>query len=147
MTTANTDRWRAIAGQIRLNVLWCAIGPSWFGLELGAAMWRTRDDFYPFSLIAWGLITVFYVYRTLVQLHQSSYTVPLAQAEGKKKEARPLMAYVLGVAFTSFFFALSLAAAKSFGRFYAVSSVVLGALTILVILKTELKIRQFSRSF
>lgn len=147
MNTANADRWKTLAGQIRSNAIWCAISLSWFGLYLGEAMWRPRDPFYPYSLIFWGFITVIYVWRTLVSLNQLSYTVPLAVANERKREARSLIPYIFSTALMSLCFSLCFVAIKPFGTLYAVGAVALGLLTILMIWTTERKIKHVSRGF
>jgi hypothetical protein len=147
MTTSSADRWKTVAGQIRLTAVWCMIGSSWFGLELAAAMWRPRDVFYPFPLIFWGLITVFYLYRVIVYLSQLSYTVPLAYANEKRKELRPLGACIVGAACVSFAFTMCSVAGKSFGAVWIGAAVALGLLTILMIFVLERKIKQIGRTF
>jgi hypothetical protein len=147
MTTANADRRKTVAGRIRLNAVWCVTGSTWFGLQLGVAMWRPHDPFYPFPLIFWGLFTVLYARGVIIQLSQLSYAVPLADADEKRKEGRRLMAYVLGIAFASFCFALCVVAAKSLGRLYAFAAVALGAFTILMIFITERRIKHIARNF
>ena len=147
MNTPNADRWKALAGQFRLNAIWCAVGSSWIGLELGADMWRRRSPFYPFDLILWGFITLIYVWRTLVGPNQLSSTVPLAVANERKKEARSLTPYILGTALTSFSFALCSMAAKQFGRLCVVGAFALGVLLILMVWATERKMKHVARGF
>lgn len=147
MSTPNADRWKTLAGQLRFNAVSCGTSVAWFGIYLGAAMWRSRDPFYPYPLIFWGLITVLTVWRTLTYLSELRYTVPLALANEKGKEARSLIPYILGTALTFFCFALCFVAIKPFGRLCAVSAVALAALTILMMWTTERKIKNVARSF
>jgi hypothetical protein len=147
MNTPNADRWKALAGQIRLNAMWCVVGSTWIGIELGADMWRRRSPFHPFDLMFWGFITALYVWHTLVGPNQLSSTVPLAVANERKKEARSLTPYILGTALTSFSFALCSLAAKQFGRLCLVGALALGALLILMVWATERKIKHVARGF
>jgi hypothetical protein len=147
MTAPNADRWKMLAGQLRFNAVWCAMSLMWFGIYLGAAMWRARDPFYPLQLIFWGFATVVNFWRTLVYLSQLRYSVPLALANEKGKEARSLVPYILGTALTCFCFALCFLAIKPFGRLCAVGAVALAVLTVLVIWSTEGKIKNVARAF
>jgi hypothetical protein len=147
MSTANADRWKTVAGQIRSNATWCAIGSAWFGLETGAAVWRPRDPFYPYSLIFWGVLTVVSVRRALVHLNELSYTVPLAVANERKKEARSLIPYIFCTALTSFCFALCIVAIRPFGTLYAVGAAALGVLTVSMLWTTERKIKYVAQGF
>jgi L-asparagine transporter-like permease len=87
------------------------------------------------------------VWRTLVYLSELRYTVPLALANEKGKEARSLIPYILGTALTFFCLALCVIAIKPFGRLGAVGAVALAALTILMIWTTERKIKNVARGF
>jgi hypothetical protein len=143
----NADGWKPLAGRIRQNAVGCGVGLLWCGSELGGAMWRPRDPFFPYTLIVWGFVTVLLVWRTIVSLNQLSYTVPLAVADEKKKEARSLIPYILGTALMSFCVALSIVAAKEFGRLCAIGAAVLGGLLLLMIWVTERRIKRVARSF
>lgn len=148
MGTSNSERSKALAGQLRLSAAWCFIGPAQFGLELAKAMWRPRDElFYPLGLILWGFFCLLVLYRTLVGLNQVSYNVPLAIANDKKKEARSVMPYIVGIALVSFCFAMSLVATKLFGRLWAVAAVALGVVVGLMAFITARKIKRFARDF
>lgn len=147
ISTPNADSWKALAGQIRLNAFWCALGSAWIGLELGATMWARRSPFYPFDFILWGFLTTLYLWRTLVGLNQLSSTVPLAVASERKKEARSLFPFILGTALTSFSFGLCSVAAKKLGELSVVGALALGALLILMIWATERKTKHVARGF
>jgi hypothetical protein len=144
MITASTDRWKAVAGQLRLNAISCVIAAYWLGGNLGAAMWRPRDVFYPFPLILWGFFTVLFWYATLRYFNQLSWAVSTEEARLRKAKVRPLVAYILGITFNCFCLALCAVAIKSFGKLYAVGAVVLGISMILMILKTERKIKELA---
>jgi hypothetical protein len=144
MITASTDPWKAVAGQLRLKAIWCAITAYWFGGYLGAAMWRPRDVYYPFPLILWGFFTVLFWYATVRYFNQLSWAVPTEEARLRKAKVRPLVAYFLGITFNCFCLALCAVAIKSFGKLYAVGAVVLGISMILMILITERKIKKLA---
>jgi hypothetical protein len=147
MSAPNADRWKTLAGQLRSNAIWCATSLTWFGIYLGAAMWRARDTFYPYPLILWGFLAVVYIWRTLAYLSQLRYSVPLALANEKGKQARSLTPYILGTALTSFCLVLCFLAIKPFGRLCAIGAAALTALTILMIWTTERKIKTVARGF
>jgi hypothetical protein len=144
MTTSSTNRWKEVAGQIRLKAVWCAIGAFWFGGYLAHAMWRPRDVFYPFPLILWGFFTVLFLYATLRYFKQLSWAVSKEEAKLKEAKVRPLVAYILGTAFNFSCLALCVVAIKSFGKLYAIGAVVLGISTILMILITEREIKRLA---
>jgi hypothetical protein len=124
-----------------------ASGSAWFGMELGKALWRPHDPFYPYTLIFWGLISAFFARATFAYLWQLRYSVPPALADEKEKEARSLLLFIFGTAFAGFCLTMSIIPAKRFGTLCAFGAAILGALTTLMVIITERKIKQVAQSF
>jgi len=95
----------------------------------------------------WGFIALLFLYVTLRYLKQLSWAATSEEVIQKRAKSRPLVVCILGTAFISFCFALCAVAAKSFGKLCAIGAVVLGISAILMILITDLKIKQLARFF
>jgi len=121
---------------IRLSVIWVAIASTQFGFHLAATMWKRRDLFYPFDLLLWGFIGIFWLFRVRGILVGLIFNVPPERAGKAKRSAFSLLAYTLCTGIVSLSFAVGFLAAISFGRLYVIVAVVLATLMVWMILLT-----------
>ena len=122
--------------QIRLSVIWVAIASTQFGFHLAAVIWKRPDILYPFDLLLWGFIGIFYLLRMRGLLAGLVFNVPAEEVAKAKRNALLLLLYTLCTGIISFCFAVAILAAKSFGRLYVFLAVVLAALMVVMILQT-----------
>ena len=102
------------------------------GLELGKHIWNVHDDFYPFTVLLWGIATVFWIFALRGGLRRLTFAVPLADADATRLKTRGILLADIGFLCISFCFGLCLAASKPVGGFYIVATVVFGVLLVLI---------------
>jgi amino acid transporter len=147
MTAANTERWKAVVGQLRLNAA-STVTVTWLlGGYVALSMWKKHDDFYPFQLILFGFFTIAFSRSSFRYLAGLSWSVMPEEARRKKLKARRLMAYILCTMLVWFCSAVCLVGAKIFGRLYTVSAVVMGIFMIWMALVTDREIRRLASCF
>jgi small-conductance mechanosensitive channel len=147
MVDQKIDRINELSSQIKLSVIWVAIASTQFGFHLTAAMWKRPDIFYPFDLLLWGFIDIFWLLRMRGVLAGLAFNVPVEGAATAKRNVLLLLLYTLCTGIISFCFAVSVLAAKSFGRLYVIAVVVLAPLTVGMILLTIQKAKRLTGWF
>jgi hypothetical protein len=147
MAAENTNRWKEVAGQIRAKAIFC-IGPAiMFGSFVATAIWKPHsrmNDFYPGPLVVWGLINLWISRGAFVYLNQLGWATSAEETATKRRKARRLKAFILCTMLISCCFMMSLLAAKSFGRLYALVAVLFGISLISMVLITEREIKQLA---
>ena len=136
MIDRKTDRINGLFSQIKLSAIWVAVASTQFGFRLATAMWKRPDIFYPFDFLFWGFFGIFWLFRMRGLLAGLVFNVPVEGAAKAKRNALLLLLYTLCTGIISFGFAVSVAAAISFGRLYVIAAVVLAALMLGMILLT-----------
>ena len=117
-------------GRLKLSTWWIVIAPISFGMEAGQLIWKPNDEFYPFTLLMWGAMTVISFVGLRRAFDQLTYAVPLADAEAVRVKTRDLTAVSVGVTCISFCFGLSIVASKRLGGWCPIVAMILGLLTI-----------------
>jgi len=147
MTAANTERWKEVVGQLRLNAA-ITVTVTWLlGGNVALSIWKRHDDFYPFQLIVLGFFTIAFSRASFRYLAGLSWSVMPEEAKSKKLKARQLMAYIFCAMLVWFCSAVCLVAAKIFGKLYIVSAVVMGIFMICMGLVTDREIRRLASCF
>ena len=150
MTAENINRWKEAVGQMRAKAIFCILPTIMFGSSLAAAIWKPHsrlNDFYPLPLIVWGLLALLISRGAFVYLNQLSWAISAEETTTKRRKARRLKAFILCTMLISCCFMMSLLAARSFGRRYAVAAVVSGISMISMVLVTEREIKQLAACF
>ena len=132
MASANSELIKGIAGGLKLSALWTFMAPVYFGLELGKHIWNAHDDFYPFTVLLWGAITVGMVFGLREVLMRVTFAVPLADAEATRKKTRRILLADIAFLCVSLCFGLCLIGSKQVGGLYIVAAVVFGVLLVLI---------------
>jgi hypothetical protein len=133
MTTARIDLLNQKFLQIRLCAIWVVLASTQLGFRLAAFMWKPRSIFYPFDLLLWAFVGVFWLFRARGALMGLVFNVTPEKAQARRKALLVLL-YIFCTGIISFGFAVCLLAVKSFGKFYLIPAVILGALTIVMML-------------
>ena len=81
MKSARADRLKEIISRLRLAVGWTLLAGLYCGMEMGRHIWQLNDDFYPFTILLWGAMTIFMVSMVRGNLVGLSFVVPLADAD------------------------------------------------------------------
>jgi hypothetical protein len=148
MTAANVDPWKEVAGQIRAKAIVCLFPAIMFGLSLAPPIWKPHSSlnaFYPLPLVLWGLLTLLISRGAFVYLNQLSWAISGPEETAtKRRKARRLKAFILCTMLISCCFAMSLMAAKLFGRLYALVAVLFGISMISMVLIAEREIKQLA---
>lgn len=136
MIDRKTDRIKGLFSQIKLSAIWVAVVTTQFGFRVAATMWKRPDIFYPFDLLLWGFFGIFWLLRMRRLLTGLVFNVPVEGVAKAKRNALLLLLYTLCTGIISLGFAVSVAAAISFGRLYVIAALVLAALMVGMILLT-----------
>lgn len=147
MTAENTNRWKEVAGQIRAKAILCISPTIMFSSFVATAIWKPHsrmNDFYPGPLVVWGLLTLWISRGAFVYLNQLSWAISAEETATKRRKARRLKGFILCTMLISCCFMMSLLAAKSFGRLYALVAVLFGIVLISMVLITEREIKQLA---
>ena len=147
MTVANAERLKEVVGQLRLKTAFSVMTSWLLGGQVGVALWRKHDIFYPFHPILWGFFAILFARATFQYLAGLSWSVIAEEAKTKKAESRQLVAYILCTMFIWFCSAVSLVAAKVFGKLYIVGAVVMGIFMVLMAIATDRAIRHLASRF
>jgi hypothetical protein len=132
MGSAKSDLINGIISQLKLSTAWTFIASGWLGLELGKVIWKPHDDFYPFTVLLWGAMTVVMFLGIRGGLVALTFAVPLAEADATRMKTRAVLVAGFGIACISFCFALCLVASKRVGGLYPIAAVVFGMLLPLI---------------
>jgi hypothetical protein len=147
MTSENANRWKEVAGQVRAKAIFCIFPTIMFSSFLAAAIWNPHsrlNDFYPLPLAVWGLLTLWISRAAFVYLNQLSWAISAEETATKRRKARRLKVFILCTMLISCCFMMSLLAAKSFGRLYALAAVLFGISMISMALITEREIKRLA---
>jgi hypothetical protein len=132
MASAKVALIQGIIGSLRLYAAWTLLASFYFGMELGKRIWKVSDDFYPFTILLWGALTVFWVLGVRSTLERLSFAVPLADADTVRVKTRGILLTDIIIACISTFFGLCLVASKRIWEMYPVGAAVFGTLLLLV---------------
>lgn len=144
MTVTNTERWKEIVRQLRLNTA-STVTVTWlFGGYVALSMWKKHPDFYPIQLIVSGFLTIALARASFLYLAGLTWSVVAEESKRKKLKARRLMAYILCAMLVWFCSAVCLIAARIFGKLYVVSAVVMVIFMICIALLTDREIRRLA---
>jgi hypothetical protein len=132
MASANSELINGIAGQLKLSTAWTFLAAAYFGMELGKHIWNAHDDFYPFTVLLWGGITIAMAFGFRGALTRLTLAVPLADAEATRTKTRGMLLADIGFLCVSFCFGLCVVPTKRVGGFYIVAAVVLGLILVLI---------------
>lgn len=132
MRSANSDLIKGIISQLKQSAAWTFLAAVYFGFELGKHVWKTHDDFYPFTILLWGAMTIATVFGMRGWLVRLTFAVPLAEADATRMKMRGILVTDFGIACVSFCFGLCLVASKRVGGIYAVAAIAFGVLLLLI---------------
>jgi|ERR1700730_5448133 len=133
MSSAKSDLIKGIIGGLKLSAAWTFMASTYFGMELGRVIWKPHDDFYPFSVLLWGAVSVVWVFGIRGRLVELTLAVPLAEADATRMKTRGVLAGGFGNACVSVCLGLCLVASKRVGGLYPVATAVLGVLLLLIV--------------
>lgn len=133
MSSPKSDLIKGIIGVLNLSAAWTFLASTYFGMELGKVIWKPHDDFYPFSVLLWGAVSVFWVFGIHGRLVELTFAVPLAEADATRIKTRSVLVAGFGNACVSVCLGLCLIASKRVGGLYPVATAVLGVLLLLIV--------------
>jgi hypothetical protein len=87
MTAENTNRWKEVVGQMRAKTIFCTLPAIMFGSFLAAAIWKPHsrlNDFYPLSLVVWGLLALWISRGAFAYLNQLSWAISAEETTTKR---------------------------------------------------------------
>ncbi len=132
MASENSELIKGITGQLKLSAAWTFLAAANFGLELGKHIWNAHDDFYPFTVLFSGGITVAMVLGLRAWLARLAFAVPLAHADATRFKTRGILLADIALLCISLCFGLCLVLSKREGGFYIVAAVLLAVVLLLI---------------
>lgn len=132
MKTANAELIKGIFSGLKLTAAWIGLASASFGMQVGKMIWKPQDEFYPFSTLVWGAVTVAFLFGGRGALTRLTYAVPLADAEATRSKTREYLVVSFGIACASFCFGVCLVGSKRAGELCIVAAVASGALLVLI---------------
>jgi hypothetical protein len=132
MKSARADRLKEIISRLRIAAAWTLLAGFYCGMEMGRHIWQLHDDFYPFTILLWGAMTIYMVFMVRGLLVGLPLAVPLADADSIRMRTRGFLLSDIIVGCISISLGLCLGPAKHVGGMYRVGAAVLGAALLLI---------------